>query len=108
VDALLEHAELVADAIAERRQLQRRHAVEKAGRQTAKAAVAQRGVGLGRSQVLERVRMLARRHAHLAFDVQCSQGVGQGAPDQELHRQVIDPARLRSAIGAVGRHPALG
>jgi len=104
--ALLEHAELVADAVAEGRQLQCRHAVEEARGQAAEAAVAQRGVGLGGRQVLQRAGMRARGHAHLALEFKRCQGVGQGAPDQELHRQVVDPARLGGAVGAVAGDPA--
>ena len=43
---LAEKAVLVADAIAYRRQFERRHAVEEAGGQAAKASVAQTGIGL--------------------------------------------------------------
>jgi hypothetical protein len=46
LDALREHAELVADAVAVRGQPERGHRIEEARGQAAEAAIAQRRVGL--------------------------------------------------------------
>jgi hypothetical protein len=48
VDLLAEQAVLVIDAVAISRDVERRERVEEAGRETTQAAVAERGVGLGR------------------------------------------------------------
>ena len=52
-DLLLEDAELVADAVADRRDLQRRQRIEEAGGEAAEAAVAEAGLVFVREQLVE-------------------------------------------------------
>src|SRR5437660_9546638 len=52
-DYLLEQAEIVADAVAVSRNLQRRHAVHEAGGEPAEAAIAERGIRLFRNDLVE-------------------------------------------------------
>jgi len=107
VDGLREHAELVADAVAEGGQPERGHRVEEAGREPPQAAVAERGIGLGRGHLLECRGVRARGGGSLALEAECGQRVAERTPDQELHRQVVDAPRLGCAIGRVGGDPAL-
>ena len=104
-DRLREHAVLVADAVAERRQAERGHRIQETGRQPAQAAVAQGGVGFVLFDVLELLRLLRQRCGGLSLQIQRGQRVAQRAPHQELHRQVMHPpaAALRRLRG----HPAL-
>jgi hypothetical protein len=103
-----EHAELVADAVAERRQLQRGHRIEEAGRQPPEAAVAERRVGLHCCHILQGVGVLAHRGGHIRRQIQRGQRIAHGAADQEFHRQVVHAPRLVPAVGAVALHPAPG
>src|SRR6185436_7674484 len=53
VDLLLEHAEVVTDAVADRRQLQRRQRIHEARRQAPEATVAEPGVTLALQDAAE-------------------------------------------------------
>ena len=104
-DGLREHAVLVADAVAERRQAERGHRIQKARRQPAQAAVAQGGVGLLLLDVFQPLRLRLQRGGGGALQPQRGQRIAQRAPHQELHRQVIHaPA---AALLALRGHPAL-
>ncbi len=107
-DVLREHAVLVADAVAEGGQAERRHRVEEAGRQPPQAAVAQRRVGFLLLHVLEPPRVGRHGRGGVAAQVERRQRVAEAAADQELHRQVIDAARLGGALRGLGLDPALG
>ena len=85
LDQLVEDAELVADAIAHRRDLQAGQRLQEAGRQPAQAAVAQAGLLLHRQDLLDVA------HAEAAegltgriADAQHQQVVAQLGTDQEL------------------------
>jgi hypothetical protein len=81
LDVLREHAVFVADAVAERRQAQRGHRIQEAGRQPAQAAVAQRRVGLAVGHVFQRAGVLRQRPGRLPVgQVQRGQRVGQVRP----------------------------
>ena len=86
LDVLREHAIFIADAVAKRRQAQGRHGVEKAGRQTAQATVAQGGIGLLLGHVFQCLRMVCEAFRVLLAQVQGRQRVGERAAHQELHR----------------------
>ncbi len=104
-DALREHAVLVADAVAERRQSERGHRIEETRRQPAEAAVAQRRIGLLLLDVLEPLGMALQRVRSVGRQVQRRQRVAQRAAHQEFHRQVVHaPAALLCRLRG---HPAL-
>ena len=91
LDLLAEHAVLVAQAVADRRDLQRRQRVEKTGGQPAQPAVAQPRVGLlleQRLPVLAGVR--SEVVADELLDLKVGDVVRQRPADQELHRKVVD------------------
>ena len=106
-DALAEHAVLVADAVAEHRQLQRRAGIEEAGREAAEAAVAEAGVGLLGDHVLHLRAEAAQGAAELVLDAEVERGVAQGAAHEELHRQVVAALAVAGVVGGVGGLPAL-
>ena len=61
---LAEKPEIVADAVTERRDADSGHALHEAGRETAEAAVAERGVGLELGDRIEIDAELAQREPH--------------------------------------------
>ena len=106
-EALLEQAELVADAIAVAGQAQRRHAVQEAGGQTAQAAVAQRRVRLHVDDVVQSQAQSVQRVADRLHHAQIGEAVGHQAADQELQRQVVNPLGVGLVIVPRGLHPAI-
>ena len=106
LNLLREHAVFVSDAVAEGGQAECRHRIEKAGCQAPEAAVAETRVALAIGHVLEPVRMLGHRRCGRAAQFERGQRVRHRAADQELHRQVVDAARLLAALAALGLDPA--
>ena len=107
VDALREHAVLVADAVAEAGQPQRRHRIEKAGGEPAEAAVAQRRIRFERVQLVEIEAQSAQRLAAHVVQTERDQRIRERAPRQKLHRQVVDALGVLLVVAAHGVHPAL-
>ena len=89
-DLLLEQAVIVADAVAERVDLQRRHALHEAGGETAETAIAEGGVRLALAQLVEIDALQRQRLADGIGQAQIADRVGEQAADQELERQIID------------------
>mmetsp|Transcript_1099 Transcript_1099/g.3058 ORF Transcript_1099/g.3058 Transcript_1099/m.3058 type:complete len:928 (+) Transcript_1099:706-3489(+) len=110
-DVLLEHAVLVADAVAPGGQVERGHGVQEAGRQAAQAAVAQRGVALLLADRLQVVAHLAQRLSVRLSHVQVVQRVEQRAAHEEFHGQVVHALGvllLEVGLGVVpGLHQAV-
>ena len=107
LDRLLEDAVFVAQPVPHRRKLHRRHRIEKAGGEPAEPAIAEPGVGL-LLEDREPVELLfVKEAARDRVEAQVQDVVGQRAPDQELHRQVIDPFRVLAVVGVLGSVPAL-
>ena len=109
LDLLAEHAVLVAEPIADRRDLQRRQRVEKTGRQPAEPAIAQPGVGLFVEQSLPVVPGVGSEVVADEFlDLKVGDVVRQRPADQELHRKVVHLLRVLALVRAFGQQPALG
>ncbi len=108
-DLLPEHAVLVPEPIADRRDLERGQRVEKTRSQPAEAAVTEPRVGLG---LLKLVPVLMRVRAQVLVNKRLDLHVGdraeQAAADQELHRQVIHLLGVRSFVDRLREQPALG
>jgi hypothetical protein len=85
LDRLPEHAVLVAQAIARRRQLHRSHRIEEAGGEPSEAAVAQAGIGFLLDQPEPVEAGLARGRFDIAIQQQIGDVVGQRTADQEFH-----------------------
>ena len=108
LDLLVEDAELVADAVADGRDLQRGQRVQVAGRQPAQAAVAQPGLLLLFDQLVEsqaRVRPAPARSS--LVDAEVEQVVAQVRPEQKLRRQVAGPLAAQVQVGLGGVDPPL-
>ena len=105
-DLLAEHAVLVANAVAEAGDAERRHRIEEAGCQTAKAAVAERRVRLHLDQRFHVDAEALERFAHRLIDAKRQQRIGERAADQEFHRQVIHALHVLLVLQARGLHPA--
>ena len=90
LEALLEHAVLIADAIAPRRQVESRHRVEEASGKAAKTAVAEGSVLLLLDQVLELVADLLERVLVRMLKVEVHERVEERASHEELKREVVD------------------
>ena len=107
VEALLEQAMLVPDAVAEGGDAKRRHAVEQAGREPAEATIAQGGIGLD----LEHFLGIGAEGAHglggSFVQTQIAQRVCKEAADQEFQAEIVDPLAVIVVDGAGGRHPAV-
>ena len=92
VDRLGEDPVVVADAVADRRELQGRERIEVAGREPAEAAVAESGVGFLLRDAVEVVAEFRERRAGLLHQVavEAGEAVDQRAAEQELDREVAD------------------
>ncbi len=110
VDDLREDAVVVADPVADRRILQRRERIEKAGGEAAKTAVAESRIVFFLRHALEVVPELGQRFTCFLHQVavEAGEAVDERAAEQVLDRQVTDAldARLRNA--ALGGQPARG
>ena len=106
-DRLLENAELVADAIADGRNLQGRQGVEIAGSEPPEAAASQAGLLLLFQQLFESNAELGHRLPGMFPDAEVDERVAEVRPWQELGRHVADGAHLARVIGGTGIDPAL-
>ena len=91
---LLEHAILVADAVAPAGQVEGGHGIDEAGGQPAQAAVAESGVLLCIHQGLHVVAQLLEGLAVDPLQLQVHHRVQQRAAHQELGAQVVDELRV--------------
>ncbi len=108
---LFEHAEAVAQAVAERGQFQFGKGVQKAGRQTTKSAVAERGIGLAFQYIAPGDATIRHQGAQARFQTERRQGIAHRAAHQEFHRKVVHAPAWRvlaaHGIGFLGFGPAL-
>jgi hypothetical protein len=100
-DRLTEHPVLVAEPVAHRGQLERRHRVEEAGREASQPSIPEPGVGL----LLQQGEPVEPPFLGDAGDVSVQQEVGevvgQRAPDQELQREVVDALGVFPRVGLI-------
>src|SRR5271170_3951287 len=85
LDGLLEDAILVAQAIANRGQLHRRHGVEEAGGQTPKPAIYEAGVGFPLKNFEPVKVLLLDGLLHNRIEQKVRNIVRQRTPDEKLH-----------------------
>jgi hypothetical protein len=95
-DLLVEDAELVTDAVADRRDLQRRERFHVAGREPTEPAVAEARLPLVVDQPVEIEPEALHRPAHFAPDAEVEQVRAEVRPEQELGREVAHGARRES------------
>ena len=108
VDALVEDAVLVAQAVPHRGDLERGERVDEARSESAKPAVAEARVRLHLAEtahvdLLALEEILDHGIEHEVRDV-----VRERPADEELHRQVIDALGVGAIVGHLGLEPALG
>ncbi len=87
-DLLLEDAELVADAVADRRNLERRERIEETRGETAEAAVAEAGLVFAGEQLIEVQADLGDRRAHVVVHAEVHEVVAEVRPHQELGGEI--------------------
>ncbi len=106
-DDLAEQAEIVTDAIAERRDFQRRHAFHETGRQPAETAIAERGVRLAIAQIGQPDAEIAERRLEQRHQAHIVERVGEQPADQEFERQIIDALATGVVALLLGHQPAV-
>ena len=106
LDGLPEDPVLVAQSVAHGRELHRRHGFNEASCQAPQSSITQARVGLLFDQ-LEPIQVFLR-HGLLDEGVEQQVGdiVGQRAPNEKLHRQVVDALRVLPPVGRLRVHPA--
>ena len=90
-DDLAEQAEIVADAVADGGDRQRRHALHEARRKPPEAAIAERRIRLAFAQIGKLDAEIAERGLEHRQQAHIVQRVGEQPADQEFEREVIDP-----------------
>ena len=98
---------VVADAVAEGRYPEARHALHQAGGEPAETAIAERRVGFGAAHPVEIDPEIAERGGDGFGQPQILDDIGEQAADQEFERQIIDVLLALGAAGAVDRQPAM-
>ena len=106
-DDLAEQAEIVADAVADRGNGQRRHAFHEAGREPPEAAIAERGIRLAFAQVRKADAEIAERGLEHRQQPHIVQRIGEQAADQEFEAEVIDPLAAGVVALLFGGQPAV-
>ena len=104
---LAEQAEIVADAVADGGNGQRRHALHEACREPPEAAIAERRVRLAFAQVVKPDAEIAERRLEHRQQAHIVQRVGEQTADQEFEREVIDPLAAGVVALLFGRQPAV-
>ena len=107
IEALLEQAVLVADAVAETRAADGRHGVEITGGETAEAAIAERRIGLVGQNLFHRQAEFVEGRLDMLVQTQIGDRVFEEAADEEFHRQVVDALLVAGIGGAGGGEPAV-
>lgn len=95
----------VADAVAEGRNAERRHAVEIAGGEAAQSAAAETGIGFAQPQPVEVLAEAGDRLAHRLKQAEVAERVDQQFADQEFDREIIDALGLALRRAARALHP---
>ena len=106
-DDLAEQAEIVADAIADGGDRQRRHALHEAGRKAPEAAIAECGVGFAFAQFGQADAEIAERRIEHRQQPHIVQRVGEQPANQELQAEVIDPLAAGVVALLFGEQPAV-
>ncbi len=107
IDALAEHAILVADTIAHNRQLQCCTTVEKTRRQAPETTVAQTGIRLRLDQILITQAEIGQGLFHFLIQPQVKHRIPQGTTHQKFQRQVVTAPRISIFVGLPAVFPAL-
>ncbi len=101
-DFLAKEAVLVIDAVTEARHAERGHGFQHASGETPQAAVSQSGIGLTVQYVFQADTETREHLAAEFFSAQVRKIVGQRAPHEEFHRQVIEALLVLMTIPPLG------
>jgi len=104
---LAEQAEIVADAVADRRNRERRHALHKAGGEPPEAAIAEGRVRLAFAQVRQIDAEVAKRGLEHREQSHIVERVGEETADQEFEREIIDSLGAGVIAFLLGGEPAM-
>jgi hypothetical protein len=107
VDALLEHPEVVADTVADGRQLQRRERIHEAGREPAEASVAEAGIAFALQDLAELEPVVSRQLDRRFMEVHVHETEAEAAAGQELRRQIADPFDVAGEVRPLRREPSV-
>ena len=107
MDLLVENAELVADAVPDRRALEGGQGFQVAGREPAQAAVAQTWLLLAGQHGVEILAQRGQCGPRLGLDIQVEQVVAEVRSEQELRRQIAGHLAGQVKIGLCGLVPPL-
>src|SRR5690606_28114920 len=105
-DLLLEDAELVAYAVRERRNLERRERIDEARGEPTEAAIAEPGLRLLGEQPVEVEPQVLDRVFHLIVDAEVDQVVAELGAEQIFGREVRDGTRARRRVRRRRADPA--
>ena len=106
-DLLTENAVVVADAVAHAREVQRRHRVDVARRETAEAAVAEARVGLAIAEVVPVDAVFRERVVAELVGLEVDHVVAEESPDEKLKGHVVDTLRVLLRVLFLRGDPAL-
>ncbi len=107
LDALDEHAVLVADPVSIARQAHGRHGIEKAGGKPAEPAIAQGSVRLQLAEAVDIKLEIRKRFPAFLIEAHVQQAVRKQTAGQELQGKIIDTLGIGLVVAAHGLHPAL-
>ena len=105
-DGLVENTMFIADAVADRRDFERRQRVHEAGRQPAEATVAQPRLLFLGQYLVEIEPEAGHCRARVVLDAEIDQVVGELRPGQVLRGEVAHRAVLAGHVRLRRRHPA--
>jgi hypothetical protein len=104
----VENAVLVTQAIADRRQLHRRHRIQEAGGQAPQPAIAESRVGLLMEDLPPLAAVFAETPLDLGVEHEIHDVVAERAPNKELDRKIVDPLRVLARVSVIRLQPAAG
>ena len=104
-DGLLEDAELIADAVADRWDAERGHGVEIAGGETAEAAVAEAGFAFLLADFVEVEAEFGARLTDGLFEAEVEQIVREVGAHEELGGEIADHAHIVPGVALEGLDP---
>src|SRR5262249_33283159 len=107
LDSLTEDAVFVPQTVADGGKLHRGHRVEEAGREAPEASVAQARVGFLFEQAEPIEALLLDGLLRGRIEEEVRDVVGQGAADEELHREIVDALGVLALVGILRKYPAL-
>ena len=105
LDGLSEQAVVITYSIADRGDIERRHAVHETGGEAPEAPIAERRVGLQRPQRVEIDAKIGEGRAHRLRQTQIGERVDQQPPDQKLEREIINPPPVLLIVALRRREP---